>query len=340
MTGLFAITTRGLEEVAAGEIQRLPGVEVLERGYRRVAMHASGPLAALLALRTVDDCFLDLATWRNVPHTRAALTMLAELSRGLDLPRAVSAARSLRSISARPSFAVTVNFVGARNYSSDEAKLQIGSAIQDRLGWVHQLRDDASEVNLRIFIEHETVHVGLRLAAHPLHERTYKRQHRPGSLRPPVAAAMVALSGLSAGQEMLDPCCGSGTLLVEATHAGARCRGGDLDDAAVTAARENAAAAGATVGIERWDACALPLPDASCDHVICNLPWDRQVEVDAGLRDFHEQICREISRILRPNGTATILTIHGDLVHLPGRTRTHAVEISLHGQLPRIICTS
>ena len=59
-----------------------------------------------------------------------------------------------------------------------------------------------ADLNVRLFIEHETASVGLRLGQVPLQERRWKRAHRPGSLKPPVAAAMLRLAGLAPGQDV------------------------------------------------------------------------------------------------------------------------------------------
>lgn len=72
---------------------------------------------------------------------------------------------------------------------------------------------------------------------------------------------------------VLDPCCGSGTIVIEAALQGALAFGGDSDLAAVQAAQVNCQAAGIAVSIQHWQAQALPLAAASVDRVISNLPW-------------------------------------------------------------------
>jgi len=337
MSALFAITTRGLETIAGAELGRLAALGAVELGYRRVAFSSDAVLATWLAPRTVDDCFLHLATWNDVPHRREALEQCARLSSALDLGQAARQIRALRPVAQRPGFSLTVNFVGKRNYSGDELKAALGQALARRLSWTWQERDDDAQLNLRMFIEHQTAHLGVRIGLRPLHERSYKLVHVPGSLRPPVAAAMLECAGVSAGERLLDPCCGAGTILVEALHRGLRVLGGDQSETALDAAAANLAAAGADPALQRWDLTALPLADASVERVVTNLPWDRQVSVTSKLEDFHRRAMREIARVLTPGGSATVLTTHPQLVEIPGRTRTGCIEISLHGQTPVII---
>src|SRR5579875_2808666 len=90
---------------------------------------------------------------------------------------------------------------------------------------------------------------------------------------------------------VLDPCCGSGTILIEAALQGASVYGGDSDPRALDAARTNIAAAGVQASVQGWDAQALPLADASIDRVICNLPWGRQVAIQ---EQTHAMLYRRI----------------------------------------------
>jgi len=338
MSALFAITTRGLETIAAEELGRLAPVGGLEIGYRRVAFTSDAALATWLGPRTVDDCFIHLATWNDLSHRREALEQCARLSTALDLGQAARQIRALRPVEQRPSFSLTVNFVGKRNYSGDELKAALGKALAQRLSWTWQERDDDAQLNVRMFIEHQIAHLGMRIGLRPLHERSYKLAHVPGSLRPPVAAAMLACAGALPGERLLDPCCGAGTILVEAHSRGLHVLGGDCDQVALDAAGANLATAGhGGVRLQRWDLTALPLADGSVERVVTNLPWDRQVAVGSELEGFHRRAMHEIARVLTPSGSATVLTTHPQLVAIPGRTRTSCVEISLHGQTPVIV---
>ena len=118
---------------------------------------------------------------------------------------------------------------------------------------------------------------------------------------------------------------------------GAHARGGDADPAAVTAARNNAATADVTLDLQTWDARNLPLADGSATHVVSNLPWGRQVEVDETLTDFYAKICDEIMRVLAPGGRIVLLTNVPELVTFAPAHITERIEISLFGQQPTIL---
>ena len=341
MTRVFALTTRGLEAVGAEEMAALPGVTVDRIAYRRVAATCAGPLASLLGLRTVDDVFLDVATWSDVGRPRSALARLTELSARLDLHRATAVCAGVRPVPRSPAFSVTANFVGQRNYSTHEIKQACAEGIGASHHWPYAPDDAAADLNVRVFIEHDTAFVGLRLGRHPLHRRPYKQVHVPGSLKPPVAAALLRLAGVAPGARVLDPCCGAGTIVVEAALGGAVALGGDRDPAAVAAAQANARGAGIAARLLlRWDAQRLPLADASVDRIVSNLPWGRAVEVDTALPSFYQRVCSEMRRVVAPGGRMVVLTNAPHLVHPGGLRCEQRLEISLFGQTPTVMVFS
>src|SRR5688572_1656126 len=120
MNSFFALTTRGLEKVSAAEITEIPGVTVIETGYRRVGATVEGSPEQLLHLRTVDDVYLYIETWQGVGHTRDMLAVIEKWSEQLDLTTAAQVCATVRSINPQPLFSVTASFVGKRNYSTDE----------------------------------------------------------------------------------------------------------------------------------------------------------------------------------------------------------------------------
>ena len=337
----WAVATRGLEEVASNEIQAgVPDAHALDTTYRRVAFSSTAHPSALLALRTVEDLFVDIETWAGIGRPRAALAQLQEYAMALDLRDAAALCREARELGAPPTFSVTVNFVGRRNYSTDEIKSALAGSVEATHRWIYRERDIDADLNLRVFLEHEQAYLGVRLAARPLNERPYKIANVPGSLKPNVAAAMVRLGRFEPGATIADPLCGAGTIVIEAALAGLQAIGGDSDMAALEAAKRNLEAAGVDVTPERWDARALPLVDGSLDGVICNLPWGRQVEMGSEIESFYARSLREMRRVCRQDGTLVLLTSLQPLLRSTARAAGFEVEseteISLSGQTPTL----
>lgn len=340
MNRAFALTTRGLERVSAQEMAAAPGVVVKEVGYRRVAVEYESAPAQLATMRTVDDVFLHLATWSGIGHRREVLATLAGLGAALPVEHAAAVIADVRPLRSPRAFSVTANFVGKRNYGSDEIRDVVGDAISSTTGWAYERDDRLADLNVRVFIEHERAFVGARIAEGPLHRRAYKVAHIPGSLKPPVAAALLRLGGIRRGMRVFDPCCGAGTIVIEAALMGARACGGDIGQGAVGAARVNANQASVDASFSRWDAMAAPVVDGGVDLVATNLPWGQEVEVGTPLALLYRRICGEIERAVGQAGRAVLLADSVELVLLPSMTLTTSQEISLFGRTPSVMVFS
>ncbi|MFI0418304.1 TRM11 family SAM-dependent methyltransferase [Spongiactinospora sp. 9N601] len=229
----------GLETAVAREVlgERLGTVTWI--GHREVRF--IGSAAGSTGLRTADDAFLLAATMPDIGRGRDALGALARLAgqvAGIDA-------------AGHAGVEVSASFLGRRNFSRYDAEDAAGAALAVRLGVPYHSRRDGTPPPpgygaWRLTLDGTDATLMLRVAPRPLHRRAYKRHTVPGTLHPPVAAAMARLADIRPGDVVADPCCGAGTLLIEAARLqpDAVPRGYDLDPTALHAARANASAAG------------------------------------------------------------------------------------------------
>ena len=68
---------------------------------------------------------------------------------------------------------------------------------------------------MRVAVRDGAVAAALRIAARPLHRRDWKLDTGPGTLHPPMAAALARLASPEPGRTVLDPFCGDGTIAIE-----------------------------------------------------------------------------------------------------------------------------
>ncbi|HWQ22560.1 MAG TPA: bifunctional demethylmenaquinone methyltransferase/2-methoxy-6-polyprenyl-1,4-benzoquinol methylase UbiE [Gaiellaceae bacterium] len=99
------------------------------------------------------------------------------------------------------------------------------------------------------------------------------------------------------GDRVLDVCCGTGDLALEAERHGGRVVGLDFSERMLERARRKSG----TIEWVRADALALPFPAASFDAVLVGFGVRNLDDLEAGLR--------ELRRVLRPGGRLAILEI-------------------------------
>lgn len=99
------------------------------------------------------------------------------------------------------------------------------------------------DIEIRIIVS-DRCHIGIRKAK--IDRRSFearKVQFRPYfspvSLHPRLARALVNLSRIKKGQTLLDPFCGTGGILIEASLMGAKVIGSDIDDRMVKGCQKN-----------------------------------------------------------------------------------------------------
>jgi predicted RNA methylase len=114
------------------------------------------------------------------------------------------------------------------------------------------------------------------------------------SLPPRLSRALVNLVA-APGDTLVDPCCGAGTVLVEAALVGARAEGYDLSWHAVGNSRANLDHFGLTVPVARADARTL---EGHWDAAVIDLPYGHTSAADDDLyRDIVGNIARRVRRL-------------------------------------------
>ncbi|MGB2875971.1 MAG: THUMP domain-containing class I SAM-dependent methyltransferase [Gaiellaceae bacterium] len=315
---ILARTLRGVEWIAAAEVEAVLGPADISLGHRELRFSAE-LTPALLSLGTVDDIFLVAATTDGVDRTRESLSRLASVAKEIDL---AGLARLLGRQGR--TFDVVGSFVGKRNYSRYEIEDAVGSALETAAGWTYESRSAGAaargSLSLRVHLVGSQATLALRIAAEPLHRRAYRVASRPGSLHPPLARALSLLAGLWRGAVLMDPFCGSGTIPIEAKLAcrELRVRGLDLDPEAVAAARRNAAAANVEVELAVADAADLAVDSAH--RLATNPPWGETVGSAGRFRLDPSSFVNELVRVLDPEGRAVFLAPPGNTLERAARS--------------------
>lgn len=261
-----------LEWMAAEEVAAA-GHRVVEVSKRLVVVEPSPVPIVEQPPRVADDLFVVHGVAVDPGRTKDGL--LAAV-RGLELDAETEAA-----------FAVSASFVGERNFNRFDVEDLVGERIARASGGRYHSRRGGivppdGRAEWRVVLDGKTLWVARRPYVVPLHRRSWRTRTVPGSLHPPVAAAMARLAQLAPGQVVLDPFCGAGTLLLEAHELEPRARyvGLDRDPAAIAAARANAT--GRQLRLASADTRRLTtalIGRTTADRIVTNPPWNRRVRI-------------------------------------------------------------
>jgi 23S rRNA G2445 N2-methylase RlmL len=334
-TELIARCVRGIEYAVADEIASLVPTG-LALAAREVRFRPSRLDPAVCGLQTADDVFLSVGVVEGVGHRKDVLPWLAEQVRRMDWQSAVKTVGELRDLPAMRRFDVVASLVGRRNYSRYDVEDAIGAvlAVGLRARYVSRRPAAASPVqpvslSVRVFISGDTAGIAIRLAADPLHRRSYKKDASRGTLHPPMAAVLARLLAVDPGETVLDPFCGDGTILIEAAGVapGADIRGSDLDPARIQNAVANAERAGADVAFSVMDAGRLDLDDQAVDVLVSNPPWNLAVDADGFLKDGLAPFWAEAERVASASGRMGIIA--DAELGVPGELRRLGFQLSL-----------
>lgn len=176
------------------------------------------------------------------------------------------------------------------------------------------LVDSPSNYDLELIVRSDAA--GSRLLIRPAFmpdpRFDYRQKDVGAAINPIVAACLVRLLRTSADATVLDPTCGSGTLLIERAILDRTTRqfGFDISRTAVAAARANAQAAslGRRVQVSQGDATTAQ-PYRTCDEAIANLPFGlRTGRADADLPQLYQSILDNLGTCMRPGGRVLLYT--------------------------------
>lgn len=334
----------GLEELAWEEIrEQLAGVRKVATwsGFDRRAsvllFRSDQPVRQLLELRLAEDVFVVAALTRRLPRGRAGLRAISQLIGPGD--GVVEALRRHAEVSThrsrgRPTYRVVVRKAGRHTFRRIDAQRACEEALRQRFrGW--RLVEENAALEFWLQLIGETAVLALRLSTAALRQRTYRAESLPAALKPTVAHALIRLSMPRTDGWLVDPMCGTGTVLAEAAAAGLAVVGGDMDPRAVLAARNNLRAVRAPGRVVRWDAGRLPLRDATVAALACNLPWGKR-HGSGDLLGLYRRVLSEAQRVVRRHGRIVLLTadrrlLFGLLRRRRGLATDHQIQVLVRG---------
>lgn len=205
---LFVSCSQGIEPFLAEELEEL-GLKNIRTGYRGVY---------------VDDC-AHRDIYRINYCSRLAGRVLLPLTRfrcydRQSLYRGASEINWIDYIPAGCSFAIdaNVNHPELRNslFAAQVVKDAICDQFREKTGQRPSVNPSQPDVQLNLFIQQFQATLSVDTSGVPLYKRGYRQESVEAPVQETLAAAMLRIGGYQKGDIFIDPCCGSGTFLIEA----------------------------------------------------------------------------------------------------------------------------
>ena len=209
---LFLPCAGGVEAWLADEVARICGDAAREIRTARggVQLRAGWPEVMKLNLQS-----------------RLAVRVLVQLAQQpyraeQDLYEAASAIAWEEWFTTRDSFKIEVTAHASPLKSLNFAALRVKDAVADRFRERGGARPDVDTQRpaVRVFahLGAETVTLYIDTSGEPLFKRGWREDKGEAPLKETLAAAMIAASGWDTAMPLYDPCCGSGTIAIEAAQ--------------------------------------------------------------------------------------------------------------------------
>lgn len=307
-------TNQGYEDIVVNEVHSLLAREGIEAGgfegspfgirgnvlYRHLGDEEE--LAGLIPeMRSIYHCVRYLAHAEF--ESEDFFSEIDSLFADLPVPQLENAA----------SFRVRCDRRGSHPFHSPDIERRVGGLLQERYGTAVDLEEPECDFQVDIFGRH--LFAGVRITTSRRDRRFDKAFHQRIATRSVVAYGMLNLAGiLSKPGTLLDPFCGSGTILLEAADLlpGIELYGCDITEDAVAGTEENLSRIGAAdrSHILQGDARELSqlLPPASVDYIVTDPPLGIRMGKRINYYALFTKLLEEAKTVLRPKGRILLLS--------------------------------
>ncbi len=207
---LIATATFGLEAVVKREIEAL-GYRIIRSEDAKITYMGDERAIARsnLWLRSADRVLLKMGEFKALEFE--------------DLFQQTKAVAWEDIIPADGKFTVTGTSVKSKLHSVPACQSIVKKAIVERLGsfyCIDRFEETGAEYTVKVTILKDRVTLTIDTSGTGLHKRGYRVCDVAAPIKETLAAAMVQLSFWKAGRLLVDPCCGSGTIPIEAAMIG------------------------------------------------------------------------------------------------------------------------
>jgi len=220
---LVATCVLGLEEILEGELRALGAADVArEKGAVTFTGSWEDCWRANWRLRTANRVLVEIGSWDGRDGAELAAGARALVSRRPETGASRSDSRQNLGTLFHPdrSFIIQATCTASTIHDARWVALSVKDGLvdgqRDRWGRRASVDREDPELHLRVRLHRDHATLLLDTSGEPLDRRGYRAETTAAPVREQLAAACVLASGWDGRGPVVDPMCGSGTLLVEA----------------------------------------------------------------------------------------------------------------------------
>ncbi|GAA5644766.1 ribosomal RNA large subunit methyltransferase K/L [Vibrio proteolyticus] len=203
----LAVTSNGLENLLVDELIQL-------------GISNPKPVQAGVKFKATNEQIYRCCLWSRLASRFVRVLAEFTCQDDMDLYLSASAVNWVNHFHSSKKFVVDFNGTNREIRNSQYGAMKVKDAVVDcfnKKGLPRpSISKDHADLRLHVRLHKDKALLGIDMVGGGLHQRGYRTESGRAPLRETLAAAIVLRSGWDASKFLLDPMCGSGTLLIEA----------------------------------------------------------------------------------------------------------------------------
>ncbi|EGA66130.1 bifunctional 23S rRNA (guanine(2069)-N(7))-methyltransferase RlmK/23S rRNA (guanine(2445)-N(2))-methyltransferase RlmL [Vibrio brasiliensis] len=203
----LAVTSNGLENLLVDELTKL-------------GISDAKPVQAGVRFKASNEQIYRVCLWSRLASRFVRVLSEFTCNDDMDLYLASSAVNWVNQFHSSKKFVVDFNGTNREIRNSQYGAMKVKDAVVDSFEKKNlprpSISKDQADLRIHVRLHKDKAILGIDMVGGGLHQRGYRPASGRAPLRETLAAAIILRSGWDTDKPLLDPMCGSGTLLIEA----------------------------------------------------------------------------------------------------------------------------
>ncbi|MFB9217394.1 bifunctional 23S rRNA (guanine(2069)-N(7))-methyltransferase RlmK/23S rRNA (guanine(2445)-N(2))-methyltransferase RlmL [Vibrio sinaloensis] len=203
----LAVTSNGMENLLVEELTKL-------------GISDAKPVQAGVRFKASNEQIYRCCLWSRLASRFVRVLSEFTCNDDMDLYLATSSVNWVNHFHSSKKFVVDFNGTNREIRNSQYGAMKVKDAVVDCYEKKNlprpSISKDRADLRIHVRLHKDKALLGIDMVGGGLHQRGYRPESGRAPLRETLAAAIITRSGWDESKSMLDPMCGSGTLLIEA----------------------------------------------------------------------------------------------------------------------------